>query len=110
METYDGCHDSGFLSVLRSGMLAGRFLEESDRWPDDREGIVPAAIDEALALKFFTSAEYAMGTTVSFDSIWDPIYLRNYRSSGDPLLLRQHLSSFDATLVLVLFLPVGWSF
>ena len=55
----------GFLSVLRSGMLAGRFLEESDRWPDDREGIVPVAIDEALALKFFTSAEYAMGRRFS---------------------------------------------
>ena len=87
----------GFLSVLRSGMLAGRFLEESDRWPDDREGIVPAAIDEALALKFFTSAEYAMGRRFRSIRSGIPFTCEIIGVVGDPLLLRQHLSSFDAT-------------
>ena len=80
----------GFLSVLRSGMLKGRFLEESDRWPDDREGIVPVAIDEALALKIFTSAEYAMGRRFRSIRSGIPFTCEIIGVVGDPLLLRQH--------------------
>ena len=86
-----------FISVLKPGMLAGRFLQDEDRWPDTRTGVVPAAIDEALAASIFGDPLLAMGEE-----------LRCYRSGGafqvhiigvvkDPLLLRQYMSAFDST-------------
>ncbi len=87
----------GFQSVLRSGMLAGRFLTAEDRWPTDGESPIPTVIDEALALKFFSQAEDALGK--KFRSIRDAnsIDCEIVGVVRDPLLLRQHLSSFDAT-------------
>lgn len=87
----------GFQSVLRSGMLAGRFLTESDRWPEDPDNPVPTVIDEALALKFYSQAEDALGK--SFRSIrkGQTIDCEIVGVVKDPLLLRQHMSSFDAT-------------
>ncbi|MEC9477443.1 MAG: ABC transporter permease [Planctomycetota bacterium] len=87
----------GFRSVLRPGMLVGRFLEDQDQWPADDTEEVPAAIDEALAAKFFADPEDALG--VKFRSIREgkAFDSRIVGVVSDPLLLRKHLSSFDAT-------------
>lgn len=87
----------GFQSVLRSGMLAGRFLTDEDRWPENPEQPVPTVIDEALALKFYSQAESALGKR--FESIrkGKALDCEIIGVVRDPLLLRQHMSSFDAT-------------
>jgi len=78
-------------------MLVGRFLEDQDQWPADDTEEVPAAIDEALAAKFFADPEDALG--VKFRSIREgkAFDSRIVGVVSDPLLLRKHLSSFDAT-------------
>ena len=87
----------GFRSVLRPGMLVGRFLQEQDQWPTIADGEVPAAIDEALAAKFFSDPSDALG--VKFRSIREgkAFTSRIVGVVSDPLLLRKHMSSFDAT-------------
>lgn len=87
----------GFKSVLRPGMLVGRFLEEQDHWPEESTEEVPAAIDEALAAKFFADPADALG--VKFRSIREgkAFDSRIVGVVKDPLLLRKHMSSFDAT-------------
>ncbi|MEE2889032.1 MAG: ABC transporter permease [Planctomycetota bacterium] len=87
----------GFRSVLRPGMLVGRFLQAQDQWPTVAEGVVPAAIDEALAAKFFADPSDALG--VEFRSIREgkAFTVRIVGVVNDPLLLRKHMSSFDAT-------------
>lgn len=87
----------GFRSVLRPGMLEGRFLADEDHWPENEEDVVPAAIDEALAAKFFTDPKEALG--VEFRSIREgkAFTSRIIGVVEDPLLLRKHMSSFDAT-------------
>ncbi|MGE4620202.1 MAG: ABC transporter permease [Planctomycetota bacterium] len=88
----------GFRSVLRPGMLVGRFLEAEDRWPvTGQEQVVPAAIDEALAAKFFADPRDALGTEFRSIRAGTPFTCRIIGVVSDPLLLRKHLSSFDAT-------------
>ncbi|OUU20088.1 MAG: hypothetical protein CBC13_11395 [Planctomycetia bacterium TMED53] len=87
----------GFRSVLRSGLLAGRYLEETDRWPTTEGLPVPTVIDEALALKFFYRAEDAMGKKLRSIRNGKAFDCEIIGVVKDPLLLRQHLSSFDAT-------------
>ncbi len=87
----------GFESVLRSGILAGRFLNDEDRWPESSELPVPTAIDEALALKFFYRAEDALGQRFRSIRKGKAFDCEIIGVVKDPLLLRQHMSSFDAT-------------
>ena len=86
-----------FESVLRSGILAGRFLSAEDRWPTDPDLPVPTAIDEALALKFFSRAEDALGQRFRSIRKGKAFDCEIIGVVKDPLLLRQHMSSFDAT-------------
>ena len=87
----------GFQSVLRSGMLTGRFLTAEDRWPEDPQLPVPTVIDEALALKFYTRAEDAQGQRFQVIRKGREFDCEIVGVVRDPLLLRQHMSSFDAT-------------
>lgn len=86
-----------FVSVLRPGMLVGRFLQRQDRWPTEDGDEIPAAIDEALAEILFGDPVQAIGQKVR--SIRDGRAF-NAQIIGvvkDPLLLRQYMSAFDST-------------
>ncbi len=87
----------GFRSVLRPGMLAGRFLSQQDRWSSDPDEPTPAAIDEALAVELFGDPVSAMGQELRSIREGRAFTVRIIGVAKDPLLLRQYMSSFDAT-------------
>ncbi|MDE0961022.1 MAG: ABC transporter permease [Planctomycetota bacterium] len=86
-----------FISVLRPGMLAGRFLQHQDRWPTDDSDETPAAIDEALAVILFGDPVTAIGQKVRCIRDGRGFNARILGVVKDPLLLRQYMSAFDST-------------
>ncbi|MGE4613919.1 MAG: ABC transporter permease [Planctomycetota bacterium] len=87
----------GFRSVLRPGMLAGRFLSHQDRWSSNPDEPTPAAIDEALAVELFGDPVSAMGQELRSIREGRAFSVQIIGVVKDPLLLRQYMSSFDAT-------------
>ncbi|MEO2150304.1 MAG: ABC transporter permease, partial [bacterium] len=86
-----------FVSVLRPGMLAGRFLQRQDRWPTEDGAEIPAAIDEALAEILFGDPVQAIGQKVRCIRDGRAFNAQIVGVVKDPLLLRQYMSAFDST-------------
>ena len=83
-----------FAGVLRSGVLAGRFLEKGDSATQEP---VPVVLDEALARQFSAEEPESMvGEELDAMRVGQPFKARVVGIMKDPISLRRHLDAFDA--------------
>jgi hypothetical protein len=87
-----------FGGVLRSGLVAGRFLGAEDRFPGAGEAgvVAPVVIDEALA-RLLSPEDPAerVGTELSLTRAGRVVPARVVGVMRDPISLRKHLDAFD---------------
>lgn len=85
----------GFAEILRTGLLAGRFLREDDEFVSG--GISPVALDEALARDFAKDDPGSLvGKVIPFTRGGTTEQGRVVGIVTDPIVLRQHLNVFDS--------------
>jgi hypothetical protein len=84
-----------FEGVLRTGLLAGRFLDGGDRVHDDPEIPVPAVLDEALARELGGDPAAHVGRELTLLRDGRPGRVRIVGVLRDPISLRRHLEAFD---------------
>lgn len=89
--------EPAFEKVVRSGILAGRFLEEQDFSLPLAGSPIPAAIDEALALRFTDDPGSLVGTRINTMRGGKPVEIEIIGVLADPITLRKHLQIFDGS-------------
>ena len=86
-----------FEGVLRSGLLAGRFLDETDEMSPDSDAPIPVVLDEALAREFDAeSPEALVGQTLRIVRGFSSRPLTVVGVFNDPISLRKHVETFDS--------------
>jgi len=89
--------EPAFGEVVRSGMLAGRFLEADDFTRSNSSEVVPAAIDEALARRFTDEPAKMVGERISTVRGGKAMEVEIIGVLNDPITLRKHLQLLDGT-------------
>lgn len=88
-----------FAGVMRTGLLAGRFLDDGDRSPAAGATDAPpspAVLDEALARLLSPEDPAALvGALVVLTRAGRPLSARVVGVMRDPITLRKHLDAFD---------------
>lgn len=85
----------GFTQILRTGILSGRFLDESDRYVSGE--VNPVALDEALARSLNEEDPGALvGERIEFTRDGETQAGVVVGVVTDPIVLRQHLSVLDS--------------